>query len=60
MFLPVGTPVYIELAVQGPEEGVEVPGTGVTDSCKRPWGNWELNLGPPEEHPVPLPAGSFP
>lgn len=60
MFLPVGASVYIELAGQGPEEGVGAPGIGVTDSCKLPCGSWELNLGLPEEHPVLLPAGSFP
>lgn len=27
-------------------EGIESPGTGVTDSCELPEGCWETNLGP--------------
>jgi hypothetical protein len=33
-------------------EGVEFPGTGVTDRCKLPCGCWKLNPGPLEEQPV--------
>jgi hypothetical protein len=33
-------------------EGIEYPGTGLTDSCELSCGCWELNSGPPEEQPV--------
>ena len=39
---------------QRPEEGVRSPTTAVTDGCEPPCGYWELNLGPPEKHPVHL------
>lgn len=29
-----------------PEEGIRVPGNGVTDGCGLPRGSWELDLGP--------------
>ena len=35
-------------------EGVGSPGTGVTDSCELPYGDWELTLGPLEKQLVPL------
>lgn len=37
-----------------PEDGVRYPGTGVTDSCNRPWRCWGLNLVPLKEQPVIL------
>ena len=39
-------------------EGVESPGTGVTESCELPCGCWDLNPGPLEEQPVFLSAES--
>lgn len=38
--------------VRWSEWGCQIPGTGVTDSCKLPCGGWELNLCPLEEQPV--------
>ena len=35
-------------------EGARSPGTGAMDSCERPCGCWESNLGPLEEQPVLL------
>jgi len=37
-----------------PEENVRSPETGVTASCKLPFGSWELNLGSLEDEPVLL------
>lgn len=36
------------------EEGVEFPGTGVTDHCEPTCGSWRWNMGPLQEQPVLL------
>jgi hypothetical protein len=41
-------------ASQSPEEDDGSPETGVTDSCKLPYGSWELNPGSLEEQSVPI------
>jgi hypothetical protein len=33
----------------GPEEGIQVPGTGVINDCEPPCGSWGLNPGPLQE-----------
>lgn len=43
--------------LQRPEEGIIVPGTGVTDGCEQPCESWELNLGLLEEQQVLLSTG---
>lgn len=54
MFLPVCVyaPCMYLRPIEGEEEeeGIGSPGTKVTDSCELPYGSWELNPGPIEEH----------
>lgn len=51
--LHVCTYVYTHAwCLQGPGEGVEVSGTGVTDGLKLPSGRWDLNWGPLQEQHV--------
>jgi hypothetical protein len=38
---------------------VKMPYIGVSESCERPFGYWELNLGPLEEQSVLLTAEPF-
>lgn len=40
--------------LRGCEEGVRFPRSGVIAVRKPPCGNWKLNLGPLEKHPVLL------
>lgn len=40
---------HIHVVLQKPEEGLESPGTGVTDGCEAPCGGLELNMGHLEE-----------
>lgn len=35
---------FVCLVLQGPEEAIRSPGTGVTDSCELLCGCWELTL----------------
>ena len=39
-----------------PEEGVQLPRTGVTDGCELLCGCWETNPGPLQEQPLFLTA----
>lgn len=41
---------HIHVVLQKPEEGLESPGTGVTDGCEAPCGGLELHMGHLEEH----------
>ena len=52
--LPACISVHHRLAWCPPEAGVASPVTGLTDGCEPPNGSWTLNLGPPEEEPVPF------
>lgn len=40
--------------LRGCEEGARFPRAGVIDGRKSPCGNWKLNLGPLEKHPLLL------
>lgn len=40
---------YVHLWVPTEEKGVGFPRTGLTDSCKPPYGCWGPNLGPQEQ-----------
>lgn len=54
--LPVCASVHC-VCVQCPqisEEGIEFPGTGVTDGCEWPYQSWESNLDSLEGLPVLL------
>lgn len=44
---------------QRPEEDIESPGTGLTDSCKPTCGYWDLNTALLEEQPVLLTLGPY-
>jgi hypothetical protein len=50
---------YVYALLEEARKGHWIPGTEVTDGCRKPCGGWELNHSPLEEHPVLLTAEPF-